>query len=341
MRRDAPFNVLVSSCGRRVGLVDCFREALAAVGLEGAVYGIDSSPAAPAFHLVKRAGLVPRCTDPTFVPAVLELCRANRVDLVVPTIDPELAVFASAREVFAAAGVAVAISSDEAVRICGDKLLTHQWLVATGAPTVGQYSIPDVVRDPDRYSFPLIVKPRFGSASLGVRRVASAEELGLLVHLDGLIAQEMVSGAEYTINAYVDRTGRCVSAVPHRRSEVRAGEVSKGLTVKDPRLMALGAKIAEALPGAWGALNIQCFLEPAGTMRVIEINARFGGGYPLTQRAGAWFTRWLIEETLGLPLSASFDDWQDDLAMLRYDEAVYLPGSRIREGSREPLVPCI
>jgi carbamoyl-phosphate synthase large subunit len=111
--------------------------------------------------------------------------------------------------------------------------------------------------------------------------------------------------------------------------EVRGGEVSKGITVKHRGLMDLARSVAEALPGAYGPLNIQCFMDDSGAIRIIEMNARFGGGYPLAHRAGARFTDWLLDELEGKRLRY-YDDWADDLAMLRYDEAVFVPGSRIR-----------
>ena len=146
---------------------------------------------------------------------------------------------------------------------------------------------------------------------------------------DGCIVQDMATGREFTINVYVNRSGECICAVPHWRMEVRAGEVSKGITVKDCRLMTLARKVAEALPGAYGPLNIQCFMDDSGSIQIIEMNARFGGGYPLAHRAGARFTDWLFEEQADKPLPY-FDGWTDDLAMLRFDEAVFVPASRIR-----------
>ena len=88
--------------------------------------------------------------------------------------------------------------------------------------------------------------------------------------------------------------------------------------------MDLAERVGGALPGALGALNFQCFLGEDGVVRMIEINARFGGGYPLAQQAGANFPRWLIEETLGLPSTARLDDWEEGVVMLRYDEAVFV-----------------
>jgi carbamoyl-phosphate synthase large subunit len=183
---------------------------------------------------------------------------------------------------------------------------------------------------PAEWPFPFIAKPFNGSASVGVRRIENQFELAALAQAPGeFIVQELAKGREFTINVYVNRTGECICAVPHWRMEVRAGEVSKGITVKDQKLMDVARRVAEALPGAYGALNVQCFMDDTGVIRIIEINARFGGGYPLAHRAGARFTDWLLDEADGKSLSYR-EDWTDDLAMLRYDGAVFVAGSRIR-----------
>jgi carbamoyl-phosphate synthase large subunit len=314
--------VLLSSAGRRIGLWNCFRESLNG---KGRVAIIDSSRTAPAAHIAEQARLVPHCKSPQFLPEVLQLCRADAVSVIVPTIDTELPVYAAALEQFKSAGTTVCISSTETVLLGADKTVTHNWLSQSGFPTVRQALPSEVLREKASWPLPLIAKPYNGSASVGVRLVTSWTELELLrsESLD-YIVQEKASGREFTINVYVNRQGQCVCAVPHWRMEVRAGEVSKGITVKDPRLVSLARRIAEALPGAYGPLNIQCFMEDSGEPKVIEINPRFGGGYPLAHRAGARFTSWILEELEGHKLSY-FDGWQDGLAMLRYDEAVYLP----------------
>src|ERR1051325_9703895 len=102
---------------------------------------------------------------------------------------------------------------------------------------------------------------------------------------------------------------------------------------KDALLMELACGLAEALPGGYGPLDLQCFLTASGEVRVIEINARFGGGYPLAHRAGARFTDWLLQEIAGESLPY-YGSWTDDLAMLRYDEAVFVPGAEIRSCDR-------
>jgi carbamoyl-phosphate synthase large subunit len=294
------------------------------------VLTIDSGSSAPAAFVAERASRVPPCTAPGFLDAVLKLCIEHRVGLLIPTIDTELPVYAAASGKFAAIGVVVCISNPPAVQICCNKVATHEWLVANSFPTVRQTDLHSALLDPSGWPLPLIVKPYNGSASIGVRRIQTPLELEALAQTsDGYIIQQIAAGREFTINVYVNRSGECICAVPHWRMEVRAGEVSKGITVKDRRLMDLARAVAEALPGAYGALNIQCFMDESGTIRIIEINPRFGGGYPLAHRAGGRFTDWLLDELDGKRLLYC-EDWMDDLAMLRYDEAVFVPGSRVR-----------
>lgn len=326
-------NILVSSAGRRVGLLACIRDSVAKRGADAAVLTIDSGSSAPAMFVSESASKVPRCTDPDFLEAVLRLCTEHRIALLIPTIDTELPVYAAARDKFAEIGVTACISSSSAVEICSNKVGTHEWLLANGFPTVRQTGLRSALLHPSDWPLPLIAKPYNGSASLGVRRIQTRLEFEAMVDMSSeCIVQEIASGREFTINVYVNQSGECICAVPHWRMEVRAGEVSKGVTVKNRRLMDLARAVAEALPGAYGPLNIQCFMDDSGTTRIIEVNARFGGGYPLAHRAGGRFTDWLLDELEGKRLSY-FDDWTDDLAMLRYDEAVFVSGSRIRTWS--------
>lgn len=83
-------NVCLSSAGRRVALLECFRKAMRGLGLDGSVFAVDCSHSAPTFHLADAAWQVPPCTSPEFVPAMIELCARQRIGLVVPTIDTEL-----------------------------------------------------------------------------------------------------------------------------------------------------------------------------------------------------------------------------------------------------------
>ena len=323
-------NILVSSAGRRVGLIGCIRDSIAKVGVESTIVTIDSGSTSPAAFAADASYRVPPCTDSGFLDTVLELCERHRIRILIPTIDTELPVYAAAIQRFTNIGVTVCISELAAIHICCNKIATHDWLVAKGFPTVRQANPHSVLSDSVAWPLPLIAKPYNGSASIGVRRIQTRLELELLAQRpSGYIIQEVAGGREFTINVYVNRSGACLCAVPHLRMEVRAGEVSKGITVKDRNLINLARAVSEALPGGYGPLNIQCFMDDSGTTRIIELNARFGGGYPLAHQAGARFTDWLLDELGGRSLSY-FDNWTDDLAMLRYDEAVFVSGIRIR-----------
>jgi carbamoyl-phosphate synthase large subunit len=320
------FNVLISSGGRRVSLMNCFREAIRDAGFSGRVLTVDNSAIAPAFHLADGAWTVPPCSDPEFVNSVLTIARANNVRLIVPTIDPELPVYARSRDLFLKHGITVSIADEASIAIASDKWKTYEWLSSQGFPTVRTAPAESALAETQSWEFPLIVKPRGGSASIGVARVNNRDEL---VHAvcdrEDLIAQEIATGAEYTINLYVNAEGVCLASVPHRRMQTRGGEVAKGVTEKYAELMDLGKRIAESLPGMRGAMNVQCFFHPVHGVRVIEINARFGGGYPLAHRAGARFTHWLIAEAMGRTVGEYRDDWADRLLMLRYDQECFLP----------------
>ena len=285
---------------------------------------IDCGTTAPACFLADKHVRVSCCGAPEFSDEVLNVCKANAIGLVVPTIDTELPVYAGMREEFYATGVTIAISSPETVAICCDKSLTHKWLISNGFPTVRQAALSEAVREVETWRYPVILKPVKGSASIGVRLIPGPEELEKAhASSSGAIVQEKAEGREFTINVYVNRRGKCICAIPHLRMEVRAGEVSKGITVKNKSLMSVAKAVAQKLPGAWGPLNIQCFLANDGAIRIIEINARFGGGYPLAHRAGAVFTEWLLKER-DEAVDLDCDDWEDGLMMLRYDEAVFV-----------------
>jgi carbamoyl-phosphate synthase large subunit len=291
---------------------------------------MDASKTAPTFHLADHAWVVPRCTSPDFLGVVGRLSVQNDIKLIIPTIDTELPVYAAERDWFAQKNIELCISHPDTVQICADKALTNSWLRAHNFPTVRQWSLAEASAQADGLPFPLIAKPRRGSASVGIRRISCLADLrSTLCESESYVFEEIAKGSEFTVNVFVNRAGKCVCAVPHERLEVRAGEVSKARTVKHPRLMNLCRDVAEALPGAFGPLNVQLFVDSPDVIRIIEINARFGGGYPVAHEAGAHFTRWLIENASERSSPKCFDNWRDNLVMLRYDTAIYLSGSAI------------
>ncbi len=323
-------SVLFSSAGRRVELINCFREDAVELGIELRVLAADFQPElSAACQVAEKHFAVPRCDNARFVPRMQEICAGEHVDLVIPTIDPELAPLAAARAAFAAAGTRLVVSGVETVAIARDKLRTAAVLSQHGIPFARSVALERLIANPGALRFPVVLKPVDGSASIGLREARDTAEIErAAIDVRRYLAQEKWTGREYTVNLFVDRSGRLRSAVPHWRREIRAGEVSKGRTERVPQLIDLAGRIASALPDASGPLCFQAIVTESGQAVVFEINARFGGGYPLAHRAGARFSRWLLEEAAEMPSTADVF-WQEGVTMLRYDAAVFsIPGKK-------------
>jgi carbamoyl-phosphate synthase large subunit len=315
--------ILISSAGRRVELIRCFRDGAAHLGIDLRVIAVDVDPAmSAACQIADVAIRVPRCDRAEFIDELLRICLRHRVDLIVPTIDPELEPLSAQAARFHEIGVDLAIAAPEVVRLARDKLRTAHFLASRGLPAPRSGRLDDVMADPGAWPWPLMIKPRAGSSSVGIRILRSRDELTELGGSREYLAQELLQGEEYTVNLFFDRAGRLRCAIPHLRCEVRAGEVAKGITRRHPELETIARALGETLDGARGALCFQAIVDAAGRAVVFELNARFGGGYPLAHRAGARFAQWLLEETTGRSTSAN-NHWQDGVLMLRYDHAIF------------------
>lgn len=324
-------NILVSSAGRRVVLIRLFQQALRELGIRGSVYATDLSSTAAGFHAAEAGFYAPLFSSDDYIPEMLKLCREQHIRLLVPTVDTELGLYAEHKQAFEEIGTSVAISSSETIDIGGDKNHTHSWLVENKFPTLRQGTIQEVLDRPEDWPLPLLAKPRTGSSSIGVTRIHHLSDLHFAEQHGEMIVQTFATGKEYTVDVFVDREGKARCSVPRLRIETRSGEVSKGLTVRNRDIQSLAERICEALPGAYGVFNVQMFVnETTGQTPVIEFNPRFGGGYPLTHQAGAHFTHWLVEDTMGMPTSVVPDRWQDGLAMLRFDDAVFVDRDHAR-----------
>ncbi|WP_408897257.1 ATP-grasp domain-containing protein [Nocardioides sp. R1-1] len=312
--------VLVTSAGQRVSLVRAFRQELARIDPEGQVLTCDHRPEwSPACQVADGTFAVPRADAPEYADVLVAECVRRQVAVVVPTIDTELLPLARARQRFADAGVQVVVSSPELVATCRDKRLTSAFFRERGI------EVPAPV-DPSAPTFPLFVKPYDGSRSAGAAVIRDPEDLR---HArrdeERLMFMEYLDGEHYeehTVDLYYDRQHELRCLVPRRRLQVRAGEVSKAVTSRNALVPFLAERMAR-VEGAAGCLTAQFFLDPVGGRIVgIEVNARFGGGYPLSYHAGANYPRWILDEYVrDLPV-APYDDWRDQLLMLRYDDEV-------------------
>jgi carbamoyl-phosphate synthase large subunit len=320
-------NILLTSVGRRVTLLQEFRQSMRRSNITGKIVATDLKPHAPAAFLADVSELVPRVNDPKYIDSLLKICVRHKIDLLIPLIDTELQLLALHRQRFSDIGVTLIVSSLATNEICADKAKTGQFFQEIGVLTPKIYNTSEI-QDLD---FPVILKPSSGSSSVGVHRINNRAELEFFTsYVKDAIVQELIVGEEYTIDALVDFEGKAISIVPRLRIETRAGEISKGLTVKNPALIAAAKHVVESLPGAIGCITVQCFLQSNGNIFFIEINPRFGGGYPLAYQAGADFPSWIMQLFNGETPQIKIDGWEENLVMLRYDDAVFVKNDDIQ-----------
>jgi carbamoyl-phosphate synthase large subunit len=249
---------------------------------------------------------------------LLALCLLHKVGLVVPTIDTELLSLAEQRYRFAVEGIDLVISDESLVRVCRDKRLTAQLFNSVGI------DVPKIL-DRQLLTFPCFAKPYDSSRSVGAAKLSQATDLSDGMRDDPkLMFMEFIDQTfeEYTVDAYYDRMGVLKCLVPRHRLEVRDGEINKGVTRKHHVYDYLVDKLVK-VDGARGCLTVQLFAHPhEKRYAALEINPRFGGGFPLSFAAGANYPGWLIDEYLLQKEIAYFDGWTSDLMMLRYDAHV-------------------
>ncbi len=256
---------------------------------------------------------------------MIAICEAERIGLLVPTIDDELPIFSEARDRFAQMGVRVAVSDPFVTTLCNDKFATCAYLLDRGVAAAESY-LPDTL--PADLRFPVFVKPRFGRGSVGAFRADDARQLDFfLTYVSGPVIQEYLDGPEYTIDLFCDFDGAPLSAVPRERTVIRAGVIDRGRTVRDQALIDLALQCAAVLKFE-GACNIQCRVV-GGRPVIFEINPRFSGGIPLTIAAGADFPRMLVELALGRGVPAAIGGFTDNLWMTAYETAFFLDAARV------------
>ncbi len=315
-------NIIITSAGQRVVLVREFQETLHRFFPDAKVYTTDMNPMfAPAAYVSDKCFVVPRCTSEDYIETLLSLCIDNEIGIIVPTIDTELAILSINKEIFAKQGIFVSVSDYDFIMMCRDKRNTGFFFEQHNI------RVPKTI-DKNHPTFPLFAKPYDGSLSTNLHYIKNAEELTKEIIEDSkLLFMEYIDKEvykEYTVDMYYGKDNRVKCIVPRERIKIRAGEINKGLTEKKPLTQYLYDRL-ETIEGCVGCICIQVFLNPQnGDVVGIEINPRFGGGYPQTFAAGGNYAENLIREYfMGEDIQYK-DDWKDHLLMLRYDDAVYV-----------------
>jgi carbamoyl-phosphate synthase large subunit len=337
--RDARMNVLFTCVGRRVALIRLFREAMTELGLDGNLIGADVTTAAPGLHVVDVAELVPPARSAEYIAHLMNLVDRHKVRLLIPLTDLDLSILSIHQDEFAARGCTVMISPPDIVAACGNKITFNKMLRPAGLRGIRTETLETFRADP---FYPCFVKPIAGSAAIGAGCIRNEQELKVHIATFGeqLMVQEWVPGQEFTMDIFRRRDGEVCAIVPRQRLSIRAGEVEKGITRNEPRLIEATRRLIDGMPGMWGVVNAQCRLADDGEPRFFEANLRFGGGATLSIAAGVNLPKFVLMETLGLPVEPIVGRFTDKLLMLRYEDAIYTPVNDPSQlpGYQEPLV---
>ena len=287
--------------------------------LTGAGYELfsgDIDPYATGLYLVDgdHRMLLPRGDDPAFADRLLSICTDLDIDLLIPTVDTELLPVARRLEEFRQAGTDAVVASVETLETCLDKWELDR--SCAGKVRVPKTVLVDQGFDPAAVELPVIVKPRSGSGSRGIRMVDDVAGLENLERDATLLAQELLPGPEYSLDVFASREGEVLAVVPRERLKVDSGIAITGRTSHDEELQEFGAEVARLI-GLTTVANVQAKGATEVVPALLEVNPRFPGTMPLTIAAGVDMPRLAVEEALGHELPAGPIPFRD-VAMVRH-----------------------
>ena len=308
-------NILFTCAGRRTYLLKYFKVNLS----EGdKIVATDMQLSAPALQVADVKIQVPAVYDSEYVNITLRICEEQKIDALFSLNDLELPILAENKERFEAIGVKVVVSDPKVIDIAFDKYKTAQWVESLGLTAPKTYvRLEDCKKAlaAGEIDFPLFMKPRWGSGSIGLESIADMEELdiyyGLLMKKikktilatasvgdEYIMIQEKLTGSEFGLDIMNDLDGKNIGVSVKQKLAMRAGETDKAVTVDLPEVREMGRKIGEAL-GHIGNLDVDIMQRADGAYCVLELNPRFGGGFPFSYEAGVNFPKALIQMIKG------------------------------------------
>lgn len=304
--------ILLTSAGRRGYLVQYFKEALEG---SGEIHVANSSPHSTAMKYGDKSVVTPLIYTDAYIPFLKEYCEVNQIDTLISLFDIDLPILAKSSHEFEQIGVKVIVSNEEVISICNDKWRTFNFLKEQGFHTPLTFlSIEEAILAVNEgvIDFPLIIKPRWGMGSIAVFEADNFEELTVLYQkirnkvnstylsyesqqseMHCVIIQEKLVGQEYGLDIINDFKGRYRSTIIKRKVAMRSGETDRAETIDNLILEQTGAKLSEAL-GHVANLDTDVFIVD-GQPYILEMNARFGGGYPFSHIAGVNLPKAMIK----------------------------------------------
>lgn len=318
-------NILILSPGRRVEIVEYFKETFHAVG--GKVFTLDMSPYAPALYSGDEFFRIDKDFNHLeyYIDNVLEICKQKEVSAILTLIDPELVLLSDYKDIFEALGIKVILSDIDFVKQTFDKYgfyCAYKDIINL-VETVGSYEEAKKKLKDGTWKYPLFAKLRDGSASIGIKKIYSSIDFDGIKENPKYIYQPFIDGAEYGIDAYFDLiTGELVSVFMKKKIAMRAGETDKAISVKSETVLNEVKQITK-IKGLYGPIDIDVFVSNTGEVYINEINPRFGGGHPHAYGCGINFMKLILDNLEGKVNTPIFDNYEEGIMMLKYNGLMF------------------
>lgn len=309
--------ILFTSVGRRVELIQAFRSAAERLNVDLSIYGADCSSSAPALLFCDYTVFTPLIKSGDYIDFLKKYCLENQIDALIPTIDTDLLILSENRTSFGK--TKVIISDYDKIALCRDKRLTAEFFTSVGLQT------PDCCDDYRCYknSYPAFIKPKDGSSSIDAYKVFNEESLQEISNrVSEYIVQPYISGKEYTVDVFCDFEGQPIYITPRERLAVRSGEVLKTRITQDNCIIGEIELLCRSFKPI-GQITVQLIREEnTGIDYYIEINPRFGGGAPLSMKAGADSAESLLRLLQNEKLSYVAYAAEDGAVYSRFDQSI-------------------
>ena len=326
------YNILFTCAGRRNYLIKYFKQALNA---SGKVFACDRDSTAAALKDADVGIVVPDVFDEEYIPTLVSIIKKHKIAAIISLNDLELPILAKNKNTLEEAGTKLLISDEETIDIAYDKWKAFKFLVGLNIKTPLTFIDLDLAKkalETGELHFPVFVKPRFGSASKNINVADTLEELELIYKLqlislkketpnqdvsEAILIQEKLKGVEYGLDVVNDFNKNYRISFARRKLAMRGGETDKAESVIHKRFTDIGKKLGENMKHI-GIMDCDLFVHHDHTY-VLEMNPRFGGGYPFSHVAGANIVGMYTEWLKGSNEIEKYQNFKEGIIFSKYD----------------------
>lgn len=267
---------------------------------------VDVQLSAPAMVDADIALKVPGIYESHYIDSLMKIVKEQNVDAIISLNDLELPILSDNKQKLESLGAKVLVSGKSVIDITFDKWKTFQFIEKIGLNSPKTFlTLEDTLNAIEKgtIAFPLVVKPRWGSASIGIEFPESIEELKLIHKLlfiklkksilknasaaemsNALIFQEKIDAEEFGIDVLNNFSGEYYGTFARKKMAMRSGETDKAMSFIDKNIEKVGRILGENTKHI-GNMDCDIFYKN-GVIHVLEMNPRFGGGYPFSHEAG-------------------------------------------------------